>query len=189
MHRLIFALAVVFIGSSAAARDVSGRLGIGGNYESGPLGAGLSVKYWVSDLGLHGFFGLDAIHSGDSEEEPGRLVFKPGVRVLYSMTRTRMANVFVGAGFSGTFGRGKLVVPPAEPFDAVGNANPSNIVAFEGDNFIDAVIGIEMFFGERFAVAGTVTLAFEIGDVGNATRSLASGAWGVSFHWYLGRVR
>jgi hypothetical protein len=185
VHRLLLALAVVFIGSSAAARDVSGHLGIGGNYESGPLGAGLSVKYWVSDLGLHGFFGLDAVHSGDTAEEPGRLVFKPGVRVLYSMTRTRLANVFVGAGFSGTFGRGKVVLPPIEPLDEQGNPNPNDIVPFRGENFIDVVIGVEMFFGERFAVAGTMTFAFEIGDAGNARRSLGSGAWGASFHWYL----
>jgi hypothetical protein len=76
-------------------------------------------------------------------------------------------------------------VPPAEAFDAEGNANPNDVIPFRGDNFIDAVIGVEMFFGERFAVAGTVTFAFEIGDVGNARRSFTSGAWGASFHWYL----
>lgn len=128
MPRLAPAL-IVFALSSApvAARDISGHLGIGGNVDTGPLGSGLSLRYWVSNLGLEVDFGFTAHHSTDdpaltNAENAGYVEYRPAGRVLYAMTRTRLANLYVGAGLSALIRKSKEQGDPVAYFDAMHGA-------------------------------------------------------------------
>ena len=177
---LLVALAACIVGASpVVARDMSGHLGIGGNVDSGPLGSGLSLRYWVSNLGLEVLFGFEAHHSTEdpaltAEENGGYLEYRPAGRVLYNMTRTRHAHLYVGAGLATVIRKSR----------------------YEGGSvaYFDALLGTELFFSDppaegedyqpTFSVSGQMLLSFELSG-GNPERLLGNAAWGAAFHLYF----
>lgn len=187
MQRLIAAVAltVLLVASKPAeARDLSGNLGLGANLDSS-LVRGLSLKYWVSDLGLQGLFAFDAIHS--DAQTPGRLVFRPGVRVLYAMTRTRLTNLYVGGGVSTEFGRGARLIPAPEAAPGQVQGEPTIQKIDAAILYLDVVVGAEIFLGDHFAVSGNVTFSSLLGGVSD--QDFVSAAWGAGFHWYFGKPK
>lgn len=187
MQRLITAVALtvaLVAGERADARDLSGNLGLGANLDS-TLASGLSLKYWVSDLGLQGLFAFDAIHS--DAETPGRLVFRPGVRVLYAMTRTRLTNLYVGGGVSAELGRGARLVPAPEPAAGEEPAAPTIAKIETAILYLDVVVGAEIFLGDHFAVSANVTFSSLLSGVSD--QDFVSAAWGAGFHYYFGKPK
>ncbi len=183
MHRLILALATCLAlasGQRAEARDLSGLLGLGGYFDAA-LAGGLSLKYWVSDLGLQGLFAFDSVHS--NAETPGRLVFRPAVRVLYAMTRSRLTNLYIGVGVATELGRGARLVPAPEPELGEEQAAPTR-VKVESIAFLDVLLGAEFFVSDTFAVSGNVTFSSLLGS--HPDQKLISASWGAAFHWYFG---
>jgi len=163
----------------ATARDMSGHLGVGGNVDSGPLGSGLSLRYWVSNLGLEVLFGFEAHHSTNdpalsAEDNAGYLEYRPAGRVLYNMTRTRHAHLYVGAGLAAVVRKS----------------------AFQGGPvaYVDAILGTELFFSDppakdqpyelTFSVSGQMILSFELSG-GDPQRVLDTAGWGAAFHLYF----
>lgn len=148
-------------GRPAHARPMDGRLGLGGHIDSGILGQTLSVKYWVSDLGLQGLFGFSTIKS--TATEPGAREYRGGLRILYALTRTRLTNLNVGVGLS-TFVRDS---------------------SFEGQNpfMLDVIVSPEFHLGDHFAVSCQVSFSIEIGATPFGFIQAAD--FGAGFHYYF----
>jgi len=144
----------------AQGRDLSGHLGLGGQLDSAH-GAALSVKYWVSELGLQALFGLDTEHSTDSEV--GYIEYRPAVRVLYAMTRTQRTNLYGLVGLSTRLRR-----------SAVDDGNLA---------FFDAGLGAEYFISDELGLAAHTTLSVELGA--SPDRTLSTASFGASFHFYF----
>jgi hypothetical protein len=140
---------------------MSGRLGLGGHFEFGPVLRALSVKYWVSDLGLQALFSMDTRHS--TADEDGYLIVRPEIRLVYAMTRTHATNFLFLAGLASTFER-----------RAGGGGNRG---------FLNVGVGVEHFLGDRFAVGSEAALIIELND--EPLRIVTSTAWGFSFHLYF----
>jgi hypothetical protein len=161
MRFLSVAILCALLSSSAVARPMDGRIGLGGQLDSGILGQTLSLKYWVSDLGLQALFGFSTIKS--TADEAGAREYRFGLRMLYALTRTRLTNLNVGAGLS-TFVR------------------DSN---FEGKNpfMLDVLLAPEFHLGDHFAVGGQVSLSVELGA--SPLAFLQQAEFGLSFHYYF----
>lgn len=147
--------------SHVEARPMEGRLGLGGQVETGLLGSTLSVRYWVSDLGLQGLFGFDTKKS--TETEAGYREFRVGLRLLYAITRTRLTNLVAGVGFA-TFIR-----------DSVDSG--------ENPVFLDAFLSPELHLGDHFAVSAQIKFSIEFGA--SPRRSLDHASFGAGFHYYF----
>lgn len=175
---LAVALALVVAGAGEGrARDMSGRLGVGAQVEDGPLAETLSVRYWVSHLGLQVLFGMASMKSKPGVH--GFVEWRPGGRVIYALTRTRLTNLFVGGGLSSVIRKSK---------DRGGDR-----LAF------DAVIGLEYHLSEVLGLSGHVTLTYLLSQPaegqpdgedaetdGSGKARLPYGiAWGGSFHFYF----
>jgi len=95
LHRfvLIFALAALFLSSTAHAKDMRGKMGIGAI--SALSGAeGLSLRYWASrDFGVEILTGLSVL---DREEGKTRVAFAGGIQGLYVLREIGRANLNVG---------------------------------------------------------------------------------------------
>ncbi|MCC6623818.1 MAG: hypothetical protein IT385_21345 [Deltaproteobacteria bacterium] len=147
---------------AASAKDMKGRFGAGGQVSDlGGVGGGLSLNYWVSDLGIQALIGLEI--SGDPDDDgpaEGTTGLGLGLRVKYNIARANDTNMYALAG--ARFG---LIDE-----DAV---------------IIDIGIGVEHFFTDYFSVAGEVGLGI---DVGGDVTSVALGTtlpWGFAFHFYF----
>ena len=139
----------------ARARDLSGHLGLGAQVDTTHGGA-LSAKYWVSDFGLQGLFALD--YASDTGT-----AYRPAVRILYAMTRTRRTNLSVFAGLSTRLGK--------------------NLEGVDNTAFFDLGLDTEFFLNDVFAVSARVTLAFELG--GLQTRIVEPATFASGFHYYF----
>jgi hypothetical protein len=159
--RILAALMVVAMTQVAHARPMEGRLGIGGQTESGLLGSTLSLRYWVSDLGLQALAGFAAKNS--TATEVGFREYRIGVRLLYSITRTRLTNLVAGVGFA-TFIR-------------------DSKEESENPLFLDIIAAPEFFLGDNFAVSAHVSFSIEFAS--SPRRSIGSAAWGAGFHYYF----
>jgi len=163
---LTFVLSLLGADAEVRARDLSGRLGLGGHVDGDPFAQSpsfkpaLSLKYWVSDFGLQALFSM--VVQTSTEDVPGLLELRPAARVLYAMTRARATNLYVGAGLSSVF---------------------RSDVDDDNEAYLDLVLGAEHFFGERLSVAGHVTVSVELGS--SSDRDVGSSAWGGSFHYYF----
>lgn len=140
---------------------MDGRLGLGGHLDSGILGQTLSIKYWVSDLGLQGLFGFSTIKS--TATEAGAREYRVGLRMLYALTRTRLTNLNVGVGLS-TFVRDS---------------------DFDGRNplMLDVLVSPEIHLGEHFAVSGQVSFSVELGS--SPLGFVQAAEFGAGFHYYF----
>lgn len=161
MKKTALALATVaplaFAGA-AHAKDMKGRFGAGGQIDTSG-NAGLSLKYWISDLGLQGIFGFGMI--GESADGAGDdlTALNMSLRVLYNIARANDTNMYAGAGVS-------LGLIDADA------------------TLLDVILGVEHFFTDHFSVAGHVGLHVDLGDrfaldLGNTA------SWGTAFHFYF----
>ena len=161
MKKYALALATVAplaLASTANAKDMSGRFGLGGQLDSGGL-AGLSLKYWISDLGIQGIFGLSMV--GESADGAGddATALGLGLRVLYNIARANDTNLYAGAGVS-------LGLIDADQTQ------------------LDVILGVEHFFTDHFSVAGHIGLHVDLGDRFSLDLGNTAG-WGTSFHFYF----
>ena len=165
MKKLLLATGTLLplaLSGSAMAKDMKGRFGAGGQAENlGGVGGGLSLKYWVSDLGLQALIGLEIAGDPDGDgplESATGLGL--GLRVLYNIARANDTNMYAGAGV-------RLGLIDAD------------------STIIDVVLGVEHFFTDYFSVAGHVGLGIDVG--GDATNVSLGGVstWGTSFHFYF----
>lgn len=165
MKKLLLAMGVVLpmaLAGTASAKDMKGRFGAGGQAaDLGGVGGGLSLKYWVSDLGLQALIGLEiqGDPDGDGPGE-GQTGLGLGLRVVYNIARANDTNMYALAG--ARFG---LI-----DADAV---------------IIDVGLGVEHFFTDYFSVAGEIGLGFDVGgDVTNISLGDVL-PWGFAFHFYF----
>ncbi len=165
MKKLALALAMVAplaLADTAAAKDMKGRFGVGGQLEDlGGVPGGLSLKYWISDLGIQALLGLsiegDPDDDGPAESQTGLGL---GLRVLFNFARANDTNMYAGVG-------ARLGLIDADA------------------TIIDVVLGVEHFFTDYFSVAGHTALGI---DVGGDAVNVAFGItpwWGTSFHFYF----
>lgn len=161
MKKTALALATVaplaFAGA-AHAKDMKGRFGAGGQVDTSG-NAGLSLKYWISDLGLQGIFGFATV--GEFPEGAGNdaTELSMSLRVLFNIARANDTNMYAGAGVS-------LGLIDADA------------------TILDVVLGVEHFFTDHFSVAGNVGLHVDLGD--QFRLSLGNTAsWGTAFHFYF----
>lgn len=161
MKKYALALATVAplaLAGTANAKDMKGRFGAGGQLDSGGA-EGLSLKYWISDLGLQGIFGLKIRGEFPEGADNGATELGLGLRILYNIARANDTNMYAGAGVT-------LGLIDAEKTQ------------------IDVILGVEHFFTDFFSVAGHVGLHIGLDDP--FTLSLGDTAgWGSSFHFYF----
>jgi hypothetical protein len=161
MKKLALALAVMAplaFASSASAKDMGMRFGAGGQIDSSG-NSGLSLKYWVSDLGFQGVFGLAVVGESADGANDDMTGFTMTLRVLYNIARANDTNMYAGIGAS------------------------LGLIDLDY-TLIDLVIGVEHYFTDYFSVAGHVGLHVDVGDqfrldLGNTA------SWGTSFHFYF----
>lgn len=165
MKKLALALATIAplaMASTASAKDMKGRFGVGGQVEDlGGVPGGLSLKYWIADIGIQALLGLDIQGDPDGDGPvKSRTELGLGLRVLYNIARANDTNMYAGLGV-------RLGVIDADSTN------------------IDLLLGVEHFFTDFFSVAGHVGLGFDVG--GDAVNiSLGNTAtWGTSFHFYF----
>lgn len=187
MKKLALALATLAplaLAGSAQAKDLKGRFGLGGQVDSG-LAGGLSLKYWISDLGLQAVIGFAFDAGKDPDGEAGPLDatsltdFRIGIRALYNFARANDTNMYGGAGVSLSTG------------DVSGGHADMGLGVQ-----INLLLGVEHFFTDYFSVAGHVGLDIDLPrdeDTSNSTSDdssaltidLNSISWGTSFHFYF----
>jgi len=170
MKKLALALATIAplaLAGTASAKDMKGRFGVGGQLEDlGGVPGGLSLKYWIADIGIQALIGLqingDTDGDGLAESSTGVGL---GLRLLYNFARANDTNMYGGLGV-----RLGLV-----------DADSTNI---------DLILGVEHFFTDFFSVAGHVGLGIAVGvdndGDGNDETNMSLGevaTWGTSFHF------
>ncbi|MFO0744883.1 MAG: hypothetical protein U1F43_04295 [Myxococcota bacterium] len=149
---------------TAMAKDMKGRFGAGVHLaDLGGVPGSLSLKYWVSDLGIQALLGLSI--KGDDGDTPGdesSTGFGLGLRLLFNFARANDTNMYGGAGV-------RLGLIDADA------------------TIIDLVLGIEHFFTDYFSVGVETGLAFDVG--GSATNITLGPStaplWGASAHFYF----
>lgn len=161
MKKLALALAVlapITFGSATFAKDVGGRFGLGGQADTGGV-SGLSLKYWISDLGFQGIFGLHVRGESSDGADDGVTELEMALRVLYSFARANDTNMYGGLGVS------------------LGLIDADSTI-------IDLILGVEHFFTDYFSVAGHVGLHVDTGDIFILDFGRTA-SWGGSFHFYF----
>jgi hypothetical protein len=169
MKKLALALATVAplaLAGTASAKDMKGRFGVGGQLDTGNTD-GLSLKYWVSDLGFQGILGFKMEGESGTDTKDNTSEFDLTLRLLYNIARANDTNLYAGAGVSLALYGGGDAVPDRD-----------------AGVFVDVVLGVEHFFTDYFSVAGQVGLHINTGE----RFSLNIGdtqSWGTAFHFYF----
>lgn len=173
MKKTALALATVAplaFASTANAKDVGGKFGLGGQVDLGGLfgsignnsptaPAGLSLRYWISDLGLEANLGLKITGESSEGADDGTTALGLGIHVLYNFARANDTNMFAGLGI--------------------------NLGLIDADSTVlTARLGVEHFFTDHFSVGGHVGLSVDLGDQFKFSLGEAS-QWGSSFHFYF----
>jgi len=160
MHRhhltaAILATLLVLSPAAAAAKDMSGRLGLGGEVSSV---SGLSMKYWLSNVGFQAVVGIGIT----KPEEDVRWDFGLTLRGLFNLSRTEHTHLFVGGGLQ-----------------------LQAVIGGGGDSqHVELLLGVEHFFSNYFAISGH--LGVRIGLSGPTEVSLGQlPSWGATFHYYF----
>ena len=89
MKKLALALATVAplaLAGTASAKDMKGRFGVGGQLDTGNTD-GLSLKYWVSDLGFQGILGYQMVGESGTDTKDNTSEFDLTLRLLYNIAR------------------------------------------------------------------------------------------------------
>lgn len=162
LWRAVLSIVVaVLVSPPVWSRPMDGRLGLGGEVGTGPLGGTLSVKYWVSDLGMQVLFGFNAVPT--TSDSVGAREYRFAARMLYALTRTRLTNLNVGVGLS-------MFIRDSD---------------FEAQNplWLELLVAPEFHLNDNFAVSAHLGLSIEFGsDPSYATHSAGFGA---GFHFYF----
>lgn len=164
MKKYALALATVAplaLAGTANAKDVGGKFGLGGQAAFGAKDAvsGLSLKYWISDLGLEANLGFEMKGENPEGADNGTTHLGLGFHILYNFARANDTNMYASAGI--------------------------NLGLIDSDSAVIAArLGVEHFFTDHFSVGGHVGLGLDLGDqfifsLGNASH------WGSSFHFYF----
>jgi len=144
---------------------MKGRFGLGGQADTGAT-SGLSLKYWVSDLGFQALFGFNMVGESSADAKDNTSEFDIALRLLFNFARANDTNMYVGAGVNlGVFGGG------------------DNAPERDARVAIDILLGVEHYFTDFFSVAGHVGIGINTGDP--FTMGLGSSSWGSSFHFYF----
>ena len=139
---IALAVATVFVlaSTTASAKDMGGKFGVG--YEQNLTGSagGLNVQYWFGNLSLGMLLGLDYFKpdSGDST-----MTFNLAPHVLYAVARSNEANLNMG-----------IRLP-------IGIMDPGAGDTQFGLQIELPIVG-EYFFSDHFAIFGQVGLVFEL---------------------------
>ena len=156
------------------------------NMVSAPATLGLSLKYWVSDLGIQAAFGN--ISKPDVTAEPaadgeGRIHIgnDASLRLLFNFARAgySQATLFT-SNPSGPFytcygdDDGKITISS----DVLGKFKDVG----EG---IDFMLGIEHFFTDFFSVSNNTDIGTKFSSVDDFHHFGTSVSWGTSFHFYF----
>ncbi|HRE92116.1 MAG TPA: hypothetical protein PK095_23575 [Myxococcota bacterium] len=159
MKKYALALATVApfaLAGTANAKDVGGKFGLGGEaFGGGAAPAGLSLKYWISDLGLQANLGLGINTLGPDTTHLGL-----GFHVLYNFARANDTNMYASGGIN-------LGLIDSD----------STVVALR--------LGVEHFFTDHFSVGGHVGLGIDVGGDDVVVNLGNSSEWGTSFHFYF----
>jgi len=161
MKKLALALATIVpltLAGTAEAKDMKGRFGAGGQIDSGGL-TGLSLKYWISDLGIQGIFNFATVGESVSGAGDDSTQLGLGIRLLFNFARANDTNMYGGLGVS-------LGLIDADKTQ------------------LDLVLGVEHFFTDYFSVAGHVGLHVDLGDRFSLTLGNTA-SWGTAFHFYF----
>lgn len=162
LSRAVLMMLLLLVASPLVrARPMDGRLGLGGEVGTGPLGETLSVKYWVSDLGLQALFGFKAVPT--TSTSIGAREYRFAARMLYALTRTRLTNLNVGVGLT-------MFIRDSD---------------FEAQNplWLELLMAPEFHLNDNFAVSAHLGLSIELGNEPSyATHSAGLGA---GFHFYF----
>lgn len=158
---VVLATVCIATPGAATARPMEGRLGLGGQLDSGLIGPALSIRYWVSDLGIEGLFGFRTQKS--TPDQAGFREYRIGARMLYAVTRTKLTNLSVGVGLS-TFIRDS----------AVDSENPL---------LLDLLISPGFHLSDQLAVSGQVVISVVLQQ--SPLYSVSPTSWGASFHYYF----
>ena len=151
MKKLATVLTVVTllaVSQQARAKDVSGRIGIGGKAGlSSDAVAGLNAIYWLGDLGLEGIFGL-TYQKPDGGD--GAALLRMAFAAIFNLLKAERTNLGIGGRFSlsvGKFdgGETRSVSPGIEGGGSDGAGTGAQID-------IEAPLRVEHFFTNNFAV-------------------------------------
>ena len=152
--------------SSAEAKDMEGRLGLGLELSSRLEDSGLSFKYWGSNVvGFQSTLNFTIVDPGKNEageEQDVQTDIGLALRGLFSISRTEQTNFFLGAGI-----QIHLVFPDGND-----------------EQELDFLFGVEHYFTDYFSVGGHVAFQVSLGNdtdlkLGNAT------TWGSTFVFYF----
>jgi hypothetical protein len=147
--------------TSASAKDVEGRFGIGAQHEAGG-GSGLNLRYWLSHFGLQATIGAGYV--GDNDATPADdSAFNLGLslRGLFNFARANDTNLYAGGGLS------------------LGLIDADSTV-------VDLVLGVEHFFTDHFSVGGQVGMHIDVGaDTLTMNLGGTGASWGSAFHFYF----
>jgi len=149
----------LFLSGTAQAKDLNGRFALGALENS--LGQqGVSVKYWVGNLGFNLLFGgnrasvkspTGAVNAEGEEVATGVDVSQTSIdsamRILFNAARAKDVNMYVGGGIGVGSLSGSVLGPGAPPVIAKVDATE---VGFE------LFVGAEYFLSNHFAVQAEV---------------------------------
>ena len=156
MTRLGFAgmlLTCLAIGSSADARDMNGKFGLGYSQTMGGV-SGIQFKYYVHDFVVEGTFGFDLFKPSSLDVRTG---VKGAVGVIYNFARFEIANLGVGLradigwrnGASVAAGAiGDCVAKGGDSAECQKNNPASSVWQFN----VEIPLVAELYFTDHFAI-------------------------------------
>ncbi len=165
-HRLLSICAVLCLllaGTSASAKDLNGRFGVGGGTTL--LGnPGILVKYNIGNLSVGLLTGYARVsveqQVGDKTGDDVSQGVDSSLRITFNAARARHTNLYLGGGF--TFGN-------YTHKDAQGTENSASEMGFE------LLLGVEHFFGNHFSLSFETGMPIRMaGDDGMAIGVLSS---------------
>ena len=166
--------ALVLVSSPVMAKELNGRMGVGGLRNS--LGAqGINFKYWAGHLGVSlmlggasvgeqclaegttrdsrscGALDLNGANKGAETADRVETEMVVAARVSYNVARAKAANMFVGGGITAA---SWSLNPGVSGKDNLEEESSATELAFEG------FLGAEYFFSNHFSFQAEVGLPF-----------------------------
>lgn len=149
---IFLASSLLLVANTAAAKDLNGRFGVGGQRTS--LGTeGVAVRYWAGHIGASLVLGMTSISRDVRVEDEAGFVKEASqtatgidatLRVVFNAARAQNTNLFVGGGF--TVGTAMTKVPGL----------PDDTETSTTELGFEIVLGAEHFFSNHFSVQAEV---------------------------------
>jgi hypothetical protein len=141
IRKLVFALAaLLLLGSTASAKDMGGRFGVGFAQNLTSNVTGLGINYWAGHLKIGGSLGFDLFSPKEGDMQ-SNLDF--AIHALYAIARAQNVNLNAGVRF------------------LLGFQDPGAGDSITGFGF-EIPLEVEYFFDDHFAITGHVGLAINI---------------------------